>query len=281
MTDIYLPLKKNAVIVIRTNSNDVLKNIRLFSLMHFSQEPLKHRMGKAVDFSCFIRVLDKKTCYYKNSEWSAYSNKIKGKCQLKIISPRGSVFKLYSKERIFKVTLLKQDVDAKMFFWSHFFSIVMSFSLHASWVKINGCAFLLVGDSGMGKTTLSKFMVEKFKGSTVVADDKVLLLHMKNVYAWYLHNINCERVHTIFFLERNQRKISSLCRINKTEAFKRIIFHADVIFKKDDAQTDSRINALKKVVSQARCFVLVNGKDLKNNPDKLKDMVKAAVKSCS
>jgi len=56
-------------------------------------------------------------------------------------------------------------------------SMARSFILHASALKTNGKGCLFIGDSGKGKTTLSKIVLRNVKSARIISDDKPLIVY--------------------------------------------------------------------------------------------------------
>ena len=56
-------------------------------------------------------------------------------------------------------------------------SMTKSFILHSSALKIDGKGSLFIGDSGEGKTTLSKIVLRNVKSARIISDDKPLIVY--------------------------------------------------------------------------------------------------------
>ncbi len=150
--------------------------------------------------------------------------------------------------------------------------------VHGAWIKRGRYSFLLIGKSNVGKSTLSRLLKEGNKFKPITDDSTIVQPVGKNVYAYALEPNTHGPISHLFFIQRTKAKKSQIYPINRKEGFKKIVFFSDIILEKSDAHIDFRLETLKKLVSQSRSFILVNGLDLKNNSRKLKKLINSAVK---
>ena len=167
--------------------------------------------------------------------------------------------------------------------WIRFYLFLNSaVRLHAAFIthRRKKESFLLPGNSSVGKTALSN-MLKKTGKFNIITDDecflfsldrKTCVLNSSNLSNSFnintVHNLRPEYPSSIFFLKRTE-EASKVIPISKKEAFKRICFLSEFPPHEDDTQKGRRMDILKKLVKQCRCNLLINGKDLKDNPQKL------------
>lgn len=157
-------------------------------------------------------------------------------------------------------------------------ALVKIIRVHAAWVKNSSRSFLLIGGSGFGKTTIAKMISGKNKKLRILEEDKAFLISTGNkIYGFSPIKNTCLKISHLFFLDRRADSKTKIAPITKKEAFKRIVFHSDIIFHKKDAQADYRVGELSKIVSQCSCFLLINGNDLIENPDNINRLITARI----
>jgi len=153
--------------------------------------------------------------------------------------------------------------------------LVKFITIHGVWIKNTRKNFIFIGESGIGKTTLSRLLTEDKTNHIVVDDETLIIQEGKNIYA-YIGGTS-GRISHLFFIEKRLEGRSKVYPIPPKEAYKRIIFHSDVILNEKDRQINYRLNVLKTLVSQVRSFVLINGKGLQDDPKKLTGLINKAL----
>jgi hypothetical protein len=85
----------------------------------------------------------------------------------------------------------------------------------------------------------------------------------------------------IFFVQKDLSRATKISSITKKEAFNKIIFASGFPQNEDKRMKQHRIDTLWKLVNQCECFLLINGKGLKENPHILiRDLLFVINKSC-
>ena len=77
----------------------------------------------------------------------------------------------------------------------------------------------------------------------------------------------------LFFVIRRENEPSRIYSIPPREAIKRIVFSSDLFFNTKDPNVNYRLDTLKKLITESKSFVIINGNDLKDNHKKLSSMI--------
>jgi len=138
--------------------------------------------------------------------------------------------------------------------------------IHAAWLKKNRDSVLLIGRSGAGKTTITKVFNTFDRQVKIMEDDNIYInTFNENPDILSPPSRKLYPVTSLVFVEREESAHSRIYPISSKEAFKRILFHADVIFSDHDEETDNRMSILCNLVARCRAYSLLNGDDLKGN----------------
>lgn len=180
--------------------------------------------------------------------------------------------------------ILEQDVCKYSLLYAslkYCFLYNLSVRIHAALVGIRGSSFLLAGHGGVGKSTLCG-LLKGMKEFKVLGDDECFAIsNYKNPHVFSLSPeslfkdafVGSRTCSSIFFVQLDKKQESKVYPLSKKDAFKRIIFHSEFPKYEDDKQIERRIENLKRLISQCKCFLLINGKDLKENPEELKALL--------
>ncbi|MBU0547920.1 MAG: hypothetical protein KKH57_04085 [Candidatus Omnitrophica bacterium] len=160
-----------------------------------------------------------------------------------------------------------------------------SVRIHAASVGKGNKGFLFVGNSGVGKSTLSGMLKDTQNFTPIGKDEGFVISTPDNSYIFSFapQNLGKESLapfqpcSSIFFVELHKKQKSRLYPISKKEAFKRIVFLSEFPDHENDAQKERRIENLMRLISQSKCFSLINGIDLRGNPNKLKSLLRSAL----
>lgn len=196
---------------------------------------------------------------------------------------RGNFSKGYGEGSILEQDAFKSSLLHRVLKYCFLYNF--SARVHAAAVETGGRVFLFAGHSGAGKSTLSG-LLKKSKEYKVLHDDRCFsIATCSNSYIFSLTPDRSgqydftlpQPCSSLFFIELRKGQKSELHPISKKEAFKRIIFLSEFPGYEDDMQRERRIENLKKLISQSKCFSLINGKGLLKNPDKLKSLLSPAL----
>jgi len=159
--------------------------------------------------------------------------------------------------------------------------MAMSFRIHAATVKAKKAIFFMIANSNEGKSTLANLLVQSDKGARIIDDDIAFIYRVNNdlrVIPRDFSRIYNKGVTYLLFVEKKRDLCGSIRPISPKEAFKRIVYHADVIFNSKDPLVSYRLHMLGKLVYESKSFILINGKDLKNNPKKTSSLIYSVIR---
>jgi hypothetical protein len=114
-------------------------------------------------------------------------------------------------------------------------------TFHASAINVKGEALLFAGQSGVGKTTLSKKWIKNQEGSYFINDDKPLISANESHAVVYgspfagqeaLNSNTQSKIKAIFFLE--QAHDNEIVQLSKTEKIIRMMEHIQRFISKDN-----------------------------------------------
>lgn len=196
---------------------------------------------------------------------------------------RGDFSKGYGEGRILEQDAFKCSLLYKALKYCFLYNF--SARVHSAMIESGGRVFLLAGHGGSGKSTLSG-LLKKAEGFKVL-NDNVCFAASTNRNS-YVFSLTPDKIGQydftqpqpcsfLFFIELHKKQKSEIFPISKKEAFKKIIFLSEFPGYENNAQRERRIENLKKLVSQSKCFSLINGKGLLKNPDNLKSLLSPAL----
>lgn len=183
------------------------------------------------------------------------------------------------------------------------------FALHSALMSKENAGILFTGDSGTGKTTLAVNLTDR--DFRYICDDTCLLYRMgyRKVGAFALPKLffppNNKQgfqnqpslnsnfrgykkppsiftaAHTktcipkfIIFLQITRSKKSEVTHISKNEAMIKLIKLSQLIATEEKEMFVKHLQLLKDLSEQCRCFNLLAGKDIKESPDKAKNILR-------
>ena len=277
---LYLPKNKEPILRIETKSSYFRDKIGYNYAIAFGQKPLKKNAFCYEDFVLRIDLSLKKINKEKKplncSVQFSYLNH-KDKPTFLFSTPIGSWFKIDYLKRYARGSMIKDDNLEEYLMLkinSFIFLLMRIFRIHSVCIKRKMTSSLFIGKKGVGKTTLAGLLLKEDRKSKIIEDDSTFVLPIADsIYALSLKQNGYYPISHLFFIERKAEKLSEIYPISHKEAFKRIVFHSDVILNKDDNQVEYRLKILEKLTSRCRCFVFVNGKDLRNNSIRLKRLI--------
>jgi len=173
----------------------------------------------------------------------------------------------------------------------------MSFSIFSAWLTLcvlfycrvnihagciiskSGLRILFIGKSGAGKSTICN-LLKRRGGFEIFDDDNInIALKAKKILIWnsppgaYLHYPNY-----IFFLNKEKNSESRISPISRKEAFKRLLFASEFPKRENNINTEGRLDILNQLVKQSRCYSLINGRELKENPPSFLRLFESVIK---
>ena len=117
------------------------------------------------------------------------------------------------------------------------------------------------------------------KESELIEDDNVFVCSLDgNIRVFSVMQELHWPVSTLFFLKKETETVSRIYSVSDKEAFERIVFHSDMIVNKNDKEVEDRMDILGKLISNCKCFVFINGEDLKNDPKKIKKLIDKVIR---
>lgn len=135
----------------------------------------------------------------------------------------------------------------------------------ASLVKKNKVV-LLAGEHNAGKTTFSK-LLNKYRQFKIIDDDHTTLTNINNKIYAIENTVGKPQHHLappylLIFIQFKPRELSKWELFPPKEALKKIIFLSEFPLNEDVPQSQRRLDILKNLIEQCRCYSLINGKDL-------------------
>jgi len=286
-TSFYL-YNKDKILKLATSNYSFKKLIDSNYIFLTGRQPLKKTDSLVEDFNVHIAMSSKmvyKDIAYVPSELKYSLVRRNGNSVLCCFSPTGSMSKINFEKRRAKLFIRQHDVMAQYFILGIINSIptiMRTVRLHGVGIKNGKKLFLFVGRSNSGKTTIGNLLLQADKKNKLIGDDTLLVFPIGNrVYVQSFEDQTRNAVSYIFFIDRRRKSPSAVLPLSCKEAFKRIIFHSDVIFKKRDKEISDRLTTLEKLTFKYKSFLLVNGKDLKNNPRILMKLLHKAQRDVS
>jgi hypothetical protein len=155
--------------------------------------------------------------------------------------------------------------------------LIFRVKLHAASVLNEKGLSIFLGANGVGKSFISS-LLHLTGGARVMSDDETFILStFKGIKAFFLKSVLGDYFIStprwLFFVERDKSKRTKVLPITKKDALKRIVFHSEFPKSEEMHQNQKRLQILQKLVDKCRCYVLINGKDLKGDPDKMKELL--------
>jgi len=276
--DFYIPLTQSRFLRIVTRNSYIKQIVYNAYMLRFGKKPLSNIPSRE-DFILHIDSHSKKVSSHNPSRPSLNIINKKNKPVFLLSSFGGSWAKINYLKKYGRLSVIKDD-DSLDYFIPQILSLINILMrvcrIHSAGIKRGRDSFLFVGESGVGKTTLARLFSEDEKGTRLIEEDNTFVLNIDDsVYAFSFSNHRglCS-ISYIFFLERNMEKKSEIYPISHNEAFKRIVFHADIAVNKNDNRIEDRLRILEKMTHSCKSFVLINGKD---GLKRLKTLVQKAV----
>ena len=280
----YSPLSEEIIIRIKSEIRSIQDITDIYHKIAFGPKLLRKIDSLPADFILHLKPSSKRInkqrrfppCYLNFS----YSNN-RDKSIFLFSTPMGSQVKIDYLKRYVKGSIIKGDSLLEYLMLKiNFFVFILSklFRIHAAWIKRGKRSFFLVGERGVGKTTLTRLLLKEDKKSRLIEDDCTFIFPRDNiVHAFSPDRMMYHFVTHLFFVEKKINNLSEIYPISSKEAFKRIVFHSDILLKKDDTKVEYRLETLEKLVLGCQCFVLVNGRGLKDNSKKLERLLAKAL----
>lgn len=285
---------------ITTKSNSIRQDIEVLAISNFFR--LKSvNYAKNPDITCHLELFQK-----ENIEFADGYGKISIRFSNDIFYIWNSLSRSYIKTNLQKPVaegrLASGDRSSLLLigYWLKICALFFCFPhLHSSSVKIGGTnSALFIGISGSGKTTLA-VLLKKICSAKIIDDDVTYLaVSNKLIYSFSQDSLisfpNEQPGHNekhlseknlfgvpkwIFFVKKDKNIKSRVIPICFKEAFERICFVSSAIIFKDRKRQQKRIEILERLIKQCRCFYLLNRRDIKENPLKLKDLFLPILKS--
>lgn len=144
--------------------------------------------------------------------------------------------------------------------------------LHAGGVvDNNGAAIIFIGKSGSGKSTICNLLNRSIDFKIIHGD----LINISSLFGkisipvpkHHFPNIPAIEPSCLFFINKDVDLKSKATPIGKKEALKRVIFATEFPINENIKMSENRLDVLNRLVNKCRCFLLVNGKELKENPE--------------
>jgi len=162
--------------------------------------------------------------------------------------------------------------------------------LHAGCIiDKNGLSIIFIGKNGAGKSTICN-LLSRNKNSLILDDDSIIFFPIHPRYekpCLIRYNYNRENLdknlfsvtypRQIFFIQKEPAEETKIIPITRKEAFKKIVFASEFPQNENKVMKKNRIAALCKLVEQCGCFLLINGKELKQNPDEFSGLILSAI----
>jgi len=276
----YLPFNEEEVFKIETQSRYIRDTINCSYITTWKQKPLKRvcfwRKNFVLRIDLSSEKINKESKSLSCSVNFSYLNH-KDRPIFLFSTPMGSWVKIDYLKRYARASLIKSDsLGEYLLLKASYFilTLIGMFRIHSVWIKINRSSLLFIGEKGAGKTTLAELLLREDRKSKIFEDDCTFVFPVADsIYAFSINQNVYYPINYLFFIEKKINKLSEVYPISHKEAFKRIVFHSDIILKKDDNQIEYRLNTLEKLVFGCKCFILINGKDLKDNSKRLKGLM--------
>lgn len=249
----------------------------------FGQKPLKKTIRSSEDFVWRIELsLNKISKQIKIPPYSLNSAHFNNKDRPIFLSSTslGSRLRINYLKRYAITNIAKGDSLFEYLIPSIISFILMltrTVRIHGALINGYRTSFLLIGQSGAGKTTLARALSKEDRRIKIIEDDITFVFIVGNSAWGFSPTENLYKsISHLFFIEKEMGQLSRIYSISHKEAFKRIVFHSDVILRKGDCRVRDRLKTLEKLILGCSSFVLVNGKDLKDNSKKLKRLLDRA-----
>ena len=277
----FLPFRDGGILKVETKSRYIKRFMETRFILTQGQRPLKKNPFLFEDFVSRIDLSSKKINRKKESSIQpirCYSFNNKYGPIYRFSTPLGSYVEInYIKRKARGIIIVGDNLDEYLMIKVNSFILKMRrmTRIHGLWIRKGKTSVLLIGRPDVGKTTLGGLWLKEDSRSKVIEDDSTFVFPENNsVYAFSLKQNSYYPISHLFFVERRINNLSKAYPISQIEAYKRIVFHSDVILDKPDNLVEYRLKTLEKLVIRSRCLVLINGTDLKNNSKKLKKLIK-------
>jgi len=279
MDTFYLNINKETVLKVETTSSYIKNSLCLFYVVHTGNKPIIGRQSVRNDF-CFRigmrpspsnMVASKLSPQIFDDLCSANNQKFS------FSTPLGSYFTVDYSKRLANISLIKGDTFGEYLLHHLPFAILKMtrlFRIHSVSLRVGKSCILFIGKSGSGKSTLGKLFLKGHKGARIISDDGTLVFSTdNNGYILSMGERKYFGPSCLFFVIRRENEPSRIYSIPPREAIKRIVFSSDLFFNTKDPNVNYRLDTLKKLITESKSFVIINGNDLKDNHKKLSSMI--------
>lgn len=157
-------------------------------------------------------------------------------------------------------------------------------NLHAGCITDDreGTSALFIGKNGTGKSTICS-LLSRTKNFRTIHDDNISVHPLFKKISTICDNRNASNIfitypNHLFFINKEKSLETRITSIRKKEAFKKIVFASEFPDNENEIMRKHRLDTLFRLVKQCRCYSLINGRELKENPDDFVKLLMPAIK---
>ena len=216
-----------------------------------------------------------------------YNNiKIKNKQKFILYTKKGSYIKTDIEKNTAVGRIAKGDPLALLLLYAWVKSYIVYYyliDLHAACIIYNEKSLVIfIGKNGSGKSTICNLLSSNadFK---IIDDDRINIYPITkklgiitNHRDFFTEN---SYLNHIFFINKNMALKTKISSITKRDAFKRIIFASEFPRNENRVQKQNRLDTLVSLVKQCKCYSLINGRGVKEDPASFGRLLVSVIKN--
>jgi hypothetical protein len=283
METVYLPLNNKFYLKVQADTRHILRRLITFYVTTFWGRPLASAPGGSVDF--VLKLKSPRTLKPNHAVTAGLSVSVvpiedPDEYILLLETAYGSRVAIDYRKRDIRADVGAQDPFAEylllrsMMYVSRFSRMLR---IHATAVQRKSCLALFIGKSGEGKSAISNAVSCGNPQWRKLAEDCSWAFEFSGrQYLFVPELFDFQPITHLLFLKKQLTGKSALYPLSKKEAFQQLIFNADISLKKNDPLRDTRLEMLRHLTENSKSFSLINGKGLKDDPRRLRGLLKQA-----
>jgi len=212
-------------------------------------------------------------------------NNIKNKQKFILYTNKGSHIKTDIEKNTAVGRIAKGDPFALLllYTWVRYYIVYYYLiALHAACIIYNKKSLVIfIGKNGSGKSTICNLLSSNadFK---IIDDDRINIYPITKKLGIITNHrdffIENSYLNHIFFINKNMALKTKITPITKRDAFKRIIFASEFPRNENKMQKENRLDALVSLVKQCKCYSIINGRGVKEDPASFERLLLSVIK---